>query len=380
MAKKRRLKSVNEAVMGREPLWDASNPCPDFDHPSRNVIWSKSAHWYGYFFKSKDHVPIVLRYCKEELGYSKSDIQALKKLPPWKIGIHTGAWVRLFYRGWIYDTDWKERIANRIAEFLEEGKVLEAEFVTKPKKKVIPPAERMRKKMMETIYVDFDELVVDKWMDGNFDKIRFPVYNLCTFHGIKGAAINMFREKIQFEYDLVHDAYHKECDQAVEAYSHIKKGDKRKMLNQMDDIFKDLDALKQAAKATRKPRLKKAKLSDEQVAKLKYNKEDIDSKLVSINPVLIPNKNRLFVYNVKQRRLIEYVSDSTKGFEIRGSTIYNWDESLSRATTLRKPLDILPSILANTEKQLEKLWDSLTTKIKKPTGRINADCILVRVT
>ena len=366
--------------MGPEPRWDKTNPCPAFDDPHRSMTWSKASHWYSYKFKSKDHIPTVLKYCKEELNYDKTSIQALKKLPPWKLGIHAGSWCRLFYRGWIYDDENKERMRTKIGEYLVEAKVLKAEADEQPKKKVIPPAERMRMKMMETIYVDFDNMVIDKWMEGNFDKIRFPVYNLCTFHGIKGAAINMFREKVQFEYDLIHDAYHKECDQAVEAYSHIKKGDKKKMLNQMDDIFKDLDALKQAAKATRKPRLKKAKLSDEQVAKLKYNKEDIDSKLVSINPVLIPNKNRLFVYNVKQRRLIEYVSDSTKGFEIRGSTIYNWDESLSRATTLRKPLDILPSILANTEKQLEKLWDSLTTKIKKPTGRINADCILVRVT
>ena len=147
----------------------------------------------------------------------------------------------------------------------------------------------------------------------------------------------------------------------------------------MDEIFKDLDALKSAAKATRKPRLKKAKMSDEQVTKLNYCTDDVDSKLVSINPVLIPNKNRLFVYNIKQRRLIEYVSNSTKGFEVRGSTIYNWDEDLSRATTLRKPQDVLPSVISRTEKQLEKLWESLTTKIKKPTGRINADCILVRV-
>ena len=54
MAKKRRLKSVDEAVMGTEPLWDASNPCPDFDDPNRNVTWSKAAHWYGYFHKSKE--------------------------------------------------------------------------------------------------------------------------------------------------------------------------------------------------------------------------------------------------------------------------------------------------------------------------------------
>ena len=77
--------------------------------------------------------------------------------------------------------------------------------------------------------------------------------------------------------------------------------------------------------------------------------------------------------------MTEYVSDSPRGFEVRGSTLYNWEETLSRVTTLRKPLDILPQVLNKTEKQLEKLWNSFTTKIKKPTGRINKDCILVRV-
>ena len=41
--------------------------------------------------------------------------------------------------------------------------------------------------------------------------------------------------------------------------------------------------------------------------------------------------------------------------------------------------DILPMILGKTEKQIEKVWGTLTTKIDNPTGRINADCILMRV-
>jgi len=35
-------------------------------------------------------------------------------------------------------------------------------------------------------------------------------------------------------------------------------------------------------------------------------------------------------------------------------------------------------ILNKTEKQLEKIWDTITTKITNPTGRINSDCILMR--
>ena len=68
-----------------------------------------------------------------------------------------------------------------------------------------------------------------------------------------------------------------------------------------------------------------------------------------------------------------------KGFEITGSTIKNYDTKLSKITKLRKPEEILPLILNKTEKQILKVWKGLTTKIYEPTGRINKDCILMRV-
>ena len=62
-----------------------------------------------------------------------------------------------------------------------------------------------------------------------------------------------------------------------------------------------------------------------------------------------------------------------------GSTIHNWNEEFSKITTLRKPDEILPQILSKTERQIENLWDTFTTKISVPNGRINKDCVLLRV-
>jgi hypothetical protein len=274
-----------------------------------------------------------------------------------------------------------ERIHNKIFEAEALGKVTVKEEDNKPKPVVIPPAVRMRKKVMETIWHEFDTMVVDKWMEGEFDKkkVVFPTYGLLQLHKIKGAGINMFKEKIQFEYDLVSDAYNKTCEQAVEAYSHIKKGDQRKMLDLLTSILDDIDRLKANTKVTRIPRAKKPKASDKQIEKLNYKAQDDEAKLVSINPIMIPGKNKLFVYNTKQRVITVYSNDSASGFEVKGSTVYNWDDKTSMSTTLRKPDDILPQILTKTEKQIEKVLSSLTTKVKKPTGRINKDCILLRV-
>ena len=75
------------------------------------------------------------------------------------------------------------------------------------------------------------------------------------------------------------------------------------------------DAEKLAANknAARKPRKKKAIPLEKKVAKLKYKAEDIDNKLVSINPVKIMGADKLWVYNVKTRKLGVYVAADGAG-------------------------------------------------------------------
>ena len=383
MAKKR-IKSLDEHYMGPEPLWDKHNPCPPFDAPDRSMIRMQGSRWYDYFYKSKDHIPIVLKYIKEELGYSDKDVKTLKKLPPWMLGIHAGSWVRLFYRGWIYEDKYVERMKDKIADYLVQAKKLEKELdeqkAKEPKKIIISPYERTRRKVLSTIIKDWEDMVIDKWMDDEFDKkkVMFPVYSLMQLHGLKGSAINMFRDHVLIEYDVIKAAYEKTDKQCIEAYAHIKKGNKRKMLDLMDSVFEDLERYREAQKAKRTTtRAKKTYSSTDQVRNLKYLVEDVDAKVHSINPTLVPKAMALWIYNVKTRKLTEFKCNSIQGFEVRGSTLYKWDNG--RITTLRKPEEILPQILSKTEKQIDSVWKSLTTKIGKPTGRINKDTILLRV-
>ena len=88
---------------------------------------------------------------------------------------------------------------------------------------------------------------------------------------------------------------------------------------------------------------------------------------------------KVWIYNTKQGKLAEYFCESGQGFEISGSTIKNFSPELSKITKLRKPAEILPQILNKTEFQIKKIWKGLTTKIYQPTGRINKDCIIMRV-
>jgi len=378
---KRRLKNADEAFMGPQPSYGVHNPVPTSEKDRMNE-WMKATRWFYYFENKKQSAETVQVYCTRILNFNKKQISNLKKLPDWKYRMKAYQAIAMQNAGWTgYPLDERlETINEHLWAMEKEGAKIKKEADKKPKVVPISPAVRMRRKVLDTIYADFDTMVVDKWMDDIFDKkeILFPTYSLLQLHKIKGAGLNMFRDLVQAEYDVVSDAYHKKCDQAVEAYSHITKGNKKKMLDLMDKIFEDIERMRTNSKATR-TRIKKPKTSDKQVEKLQYMTENVDDKLISINPVLIPGKNKLYIYNCKNKKLQEYVTTSTSGFEISGTSIKNFDKKLSKQSTLRKPDIVLPDVLTKTEKQIEKIWNTLTTKIDNPTGRINKDCILLRV-
>ena len=144
-------------------------------------------------------------------------------------------------------------------------------------------------------------------------------------------------------------------------------------------MLEDLERIRSATKATRNVKVKRPKAVDKQVARVQYKKEDNDYKIVSINPIQIPTKSRLYAFNTKSKMVIEYITESVNGFEISGSTIKNFSKGLSRTICLRKPLDFLPIVLQKTPKQIDAAWQTLKTKTKVPNGRINKDTILLRV-
>jgi len=366
--------TIDDKMLGDEPAW---NPGDVPENESERRIEYARAFFYYNHFKNADLAPYAYRYAKEELGFSDDVINSIKNMPDWGIVLPLGKVSKIFYRGWKYTDEeiaaQKKRVENLYKDSLKYISMKEDE----PKTPVVPVAEKLKMKIDNTIALDWDK-IVDGWINGDY-KQEFNVYNAFKVHGLKPAACNTVEEMVRKEYNVLYDAYHKKCEQAIEAYNHITRSFQKKMLQLMEGIFADLESIKTAAKQTKIPRTKKVKASDKQVAKLKYKTEDNEFKLVSINPVMIPGQTRLFVYNTKTRKLAEYQCSSVGGFLIQGSSIKNFDQETSRIATIRKPDEILPLVMKKTPKQLDKLWDSVTTKITQPNGRINEDCILMRV-
>lgn len=371
--------SIDGIYAGGMPMFDeATTPKDDDEYWN---AWGRTAGWFNYKCKPKDFRNYAVSYAKDFLKMSKDDIKNLKKL-------HDNAFlpisklVAIHFTHFHYRDSERSRLESDIKELVEQGKLIVEEVEEKDKtdkpKKVVSPQYRMFLKMMETVYKEFDDTVVEGWFDRNFTE-TFDAFKSIKTHDIKGPGVKMFSDRVnKIKLELT-GAYDKTCEDLVEAYSHMTRRHLKKAIKQLEVILADVEKFQLANKAVRKPRASKPKASDKQVAKLNYLKDDNESKLASISPIQIPGAMRLYVYNVKQRKIFEYVSDNSAGFVVSGSTLKNVDDKLSRCTKLRKPDDVLPEILKKTARQINNVFNGLTTKIEVPNGRINKDCILLRV-
>ena len=265
---------------------------------------------------------------------------------------------------------------DKMIPLIEKGKVIYEEKQKANNIVSISPAVKLMRKINNTIMQELLDLE-DKWIDG--DDATINIYDRFKYHGLTNTAISHVKPMIEGWLLDYEDAYHKRCDQAVEGYSHLKKSTLNHRIKVCKAMLEDLERIRSATKATRNVKVKRPKSVDKQVAKVQYKKEDNDYKIVSINPIQIPTKARLYAFNTKSKMIIEYVTESVNGFEISGSTIKNFSKGLSRTICLRKPLDFLPIVLQKTPKQIDAAWQTLKTKTKVPNGRINKDTILLRV-
>ena len=265
---------------------------------------------------------------------------------------------------------------DKMIPLIEKGKVLYEEKQKANNIVSISPTVKLMRKINNTIMQELLELE-DKWIDG--DDATINIYDRFKYHGLTNTAISYVKPMIEGWLLDYEDAYYKRCDQAVEGYSHLKRSALNHRIKVCQAMLADLERIRSATKASRNVKVKRPKSVDKQVAKVQYKKEDNEFKIVSINPIQIPTKTRLYAFNTNNKNVIEYVTESVNGFEISGSTIKNFSKVSSRAICLRKPLDFLPIVLQKTPKQIDAAWQTLKTKTRVPNGRINKDTILLRV-
>lgn len=339
-----------------------------------------------YFYDEIDKND-VMKICKDYVKktFNKDDARAILANPEYHFWLYSGLAAAIFWmnHNLEFEDKWAsypERVYQYYANLIEPGKQILAERKAKDEKDAtgpkLSPQELLRRKVNNTIGYEIDYME-DAWIDGKKDDI--DLYVEFQKHDLKGAAAPHLRGRIEVMRDEYKAAVNKTDDCAVEGYAHITKKELKRRLDVCERMLGDLDKIQAASKATRKKRTPQVRTADKQIKQLKYLKDDNEYKLVSVDPLSVPGSYRLYTFNVKNRELCEYITTSTKGFEIKGTTIQNFEPDKSRKTRLRKPDQFLPIVLKKTPNQIDKEFKKLTTKINEPSGRINDDTILLRV-
>ena len=167
-------------------------------------------------------------------------------------------------------------------------------------------------------------------------------------------------------------------DQLVEGYSNFKKVELKRFHAFVETIIQAAQQQVVVAKATRKPRARKAKPAGVIAAKVKYMSTFDEYGLKSELPSKIVDSEEVWIYNTKYRKLIVYKPANGGLLSVKGTTITNFDISTSMSKTLRKPEEI-KNYATMTKRPLNTAFKALTTKPAVPNGRINEECIILKV-
>lgn len=347
--------------------------------------YSAVSYYFQYDLDKKDISKIAKDFVKKR--YSKDDAEAILANSEWNFNTYNGI-VSAAYcmENSIEFPDAYQRYPQEVMSYfdnlLAKGKgVLRTKKALEEadsQKKILTPQQRLANKINETIMVDIDTLE-DEWFEGKTTEL--DIVEKFRLNGLKGMAVTPVVEYLKRWLPEYEDAHSGSCAEAKEAYAHLSKRELARRIKVIKQMLADLDKFKFASKATRTTRVKKPKAADKQVAKVKYQKEDTNYNIASVDPINLVGGTSLFAFNTKTRKLTYYFTDATSGFEISGTSIKNFDMEQSIQLTLRanKVDEVLSVILKKTPNQINKYLATLTSKKTTPNGRLNDDTILLRI-
>jgi hypothetical protein len=355
-----------------EPIWEKqTEPCSQFD-------LVHAFQWYNHNKESKDARKYLIEYLVKNNEITPLQKQAADYLNnSWNI---VDGWLaRCLNRGAVVPANTLENFNIRISEFKQrlDKIILEKDLLApvKDDSNVISIQERVQGKV-DYFIMELEAKFDDVWHRGskeNFVPYTWMVENeVKPMHATKIA--EYFKKRtadwiadIESKDEYVRESYRRPRKEMIEAAKFFGL------------VATDAEKLASNKSAARKPRKKKPISFEKKIKNLKYKKDDIDNKLVSIDPVKIVGAEKLWVYNVKTRKLGVYVAADAAGLDVKGSSILNYKYGESVCKTLRKPKDVLSRVLDGGKVVLRKVMSEINSKAVEMNGRINDQTILLRV-
>jgi len=212
---------------------------------------------------------------------------------------------------------------------------------------------------------------VDYQIDKLFDapsKNSFSMYKYLTKLGYSSRVVQYMKGMNDL---IIYELKNEEgCEQLEEAYNHLSKSQKTKIIKKLLEFENDIDKFCQDYKPIPKPR--KPKTPAQLVKKLSYLKKF--AKWESINPEDIIRARMLYTYNTSSKKLTCFES---QGLSVKGSKIIEYDKCTEKTLT---NLDLLDRLYKGGNIIASKFMEEIPrSKLKEGNNLITKNTLLIKV-
>jgi hypothetical protein len=330
---------------------------------SHDPRYLKALNWYNYMKDVEDARSYIVEWMTKD-RYVKGQINAVRRANKNDISTTAGWQARMMTNGTNLEERSREFFADKLMIILSR----EVRVVSDDTKPVVNIQARIAQKT--NTHIESIENEIDNVMNGG----TFSAYEFFKSNEVSAQAVNTIRAFYLPAYEQLKtpDA------QTKEAYGKTLK----KWLEFYAAFISDCDRFANNKKAVRvsRPRKTKTKPVVDVIKQLKFQKEDKELKIVSIHPTEVVGCQQLWTYNTKYKQLSVFNASGPAGITVKGTTLLGFDIETSSQKNLRKPEETIKQLLGSGKVALRKFIDTIKAVEKKPTGRINENTILLKVT
>lgn len=370
-----------EVYLMPEPKWAEINKVTSDEEKQK--LYRHYEYFVHYEVPEKKTVSTVKAWLDKESGLDKELIKKLKKVPDvWlgSFGKHTFIWSK---NGYMH-SNVRDYLLNEIPKLQDKAEeIIEKQEVSKSAKPVVSIQQRMREQVEGLCGKwegHIDELMGQEY--GEFDIKKFDPYNeMRAYEGgvIKPNHAKIIKDSFSAQFDEAKEIANWKDEDIKEAYSFTDTKMRKNYLAFFEKIDSACDTLVNTGKAQRKTRKPKAVSKEKLVAKLKYQVNDSEMGIASINPVEILDATEVWTYNTKTRKLGVYrVGGLATGLSVKGTSIQDFDADKSVQKTLRKPAEQLKAFKGNAKTKYAKAFDEIKTTDTKLNGRFNDSTVILK--
>ena len=368
--KKERIKDTITLYYGPEPdLSGVYLTSSKFD-----VEFGKALNWYNSVKTPVDFKKYTITYLKSK-HESKEMLEAIESLDDYEF-VAVGKLCRLITRG----MEPNEYISDKLTSKLNRIKAMASKSIAEAK--ALTDDRTKYEKIQDGItarrraYIAAIESEVDNFLITG--KSDFSLRSWISERGLAKTYINdifMRYSRLSEELQAV------KIDPILkEAYSNFSKAKLAAFFEFINNLIVDCNYFLANTKTTkaRKPRRKKEKSPEKVVSKVKISAGIPELKIVGVKPEKVVKAEQVWLFNTTYRYLT-VLNAKEGGFTIRGTSIFNYDESTSMKKKLRKPQEILPNIINEGKIYLRKVMDNIKCRPQPAKGRLGVDTVILRV-